>query len=77
MTYDPQTTRIEITPGKDGSLSFVLERAGAYAYIDCGPGDALHVFSILPGQSKFEFVGLMTSPELLNQLELIEGALNQ
>jgi hypothetical protein len=66
---------IEISPGPDGSVSFVFRKGEAYAYVDCGPRDTLHVYHDLPGRQKFKAVGLFTTQALLDELAVIEDAL--
>ena len=60
---------VEVTPGRDGSLSFVWEDArGSYIYLDVGPNDTLHLYHDVPGQPKWEAVSSADDPRILEQL---------
>jgi hypothetical protein len=67
QTYGGSEHIVEVTPGRDGSLSFVWDEGGNYIYIDVGPGDTVHLFYDLNGM-KWE--GVSTSRDLRLKTQL-------
>src|SRR5580704_11634792 len=48
----------DVSPGCDGSISFVWERDGNYVYLDVGPGKTVHLYYDIAG-AKWEGVSLV------------------
>jgi hypothetical protein len=60
---------IEVTPGKDGSLSFVWDDdQGNYIYLDVGPGDTVHLYHDLVRGPKWEGVSVASDRRILDKL---------
>jgi hypothetical protein len=60
---------VEVTPGRDGSLSFVWEDdRGNYIYLDVGPNDTVHLYSDVIGRPKWEGVSVADDRRILEQL---------
>lgn len=60
---------VEVTPGRDGSLSFLWEdERGSYIYLDVGPSDTVHLYSDVIGRSKWEGVSVADDKRILAQL---------
>jgi hypothetical protein len=60
---------VEVTPGRDGSLSFIWEdRRGSYVYLDVGPNDTVHLYTDVIGQPKWEGVSVADDKRILEQL---------
>jgi hypothetical protein len=60
---------VEVTPGRDGSLSFVWEDdRGSYIYLDVGPNDTVHLYSDVIGRPKWEGVSVADDRHILAQL---------
>lgn len=60
---------VEVTPGRDGSLSFVWEDdRGSYIYLDVGPNDTVHLYSDVIGRPKWEGVSVADDRRILVQL---------
>lgn len=60
---------VEVTPGRDGSLSFVWDDdCGSYIYLDVGPNDTVHLYSDVMGQPKWEGVSVADDQRILVRL---------
>jgi len=60
----------EITPGRDGSISFVWEdEDGKYIYLDVGPRDTIHLYYDLGPELKWEGVSVESDPRILARIE--------
>jgi hypothetical protein len=56
----------QVTPGIDGSLSFVWEdRRGNYVYLDVGPGDTVHLYHAIIGIPTWEAVSVASDPRIV------------
>jgi hypothetical protein len=59
----------EVTPGRDGSLSFVWDdEQGSYIYLDIGPNETVHLYHDVTGGTKWEGVSVARDPQILRQL---------
>ena len=59
----------QVTPGVDGSLSFVWEdRRGNYVYLDVGPGDTVHLYHEIAGNPAWEAVSVASDPRIIAEL---------
>src|ERR1019366_5773431 len=60
---------VEVTPGRDGSLSIVWDdNAGNYVYLDVGPKKTIHLFYDVIGHPKWEGVSIEGDPEINEHL---------
>jgi hypothetical protein len=60
---------VEVTPGRDGSLSFVWEdNDGRYIYLDVGPNDTIHLYHDVIGLPKWEGGSVASDSRILEQL---------
>jgi hypothetical protein len=67
--YGTTENLTQITPGVDGSLSFVWEdRRGNYVYLDVGPGDTVHLYHDIIGNPTWEAVSVASDPRIIAQL---------
>jgi hypothetical protein len=61
---------VEVTPGRDGSLSFVWDDDhGNYIYLDVGPNDTIHLYHDVIGKPKWEGVSVAGDRRILARLE--------
>jgi hypothetical protein len=61
---------IEVSPGRDGSLSFIWDdERGNYIYLDVGPGDTIHLYHDIIGKPKWEGVSVASDPRIMEELE--------
>jgi hypothetical protein len=67
--YATTTHLVEVSPGEDGSLSFVWnDEGGNYIYLDVGPGDTVHLYCDLANGSKWEGVSVASDARILDRL---------
>ena len=60
---------VEVSPGNDGSLSFVWnDEVGNYIYLDVGPGDTVHLYYDLANGSKWEGVSVAGDERILERI---------
>jgi hypothetical protein len=61
---------VEVSPGRDGSLSFVWDDdRGNYIYLDVGPNDTIHLYHDVIGKPKWEGVSVAGDRRILERLE--------
>jgi hypothetical protein len=61
---------LEVSPGRDGSLSFVWDDdRGNYIYLDVGPNDTIHLYHDVIGKPKWEGVSVAGDRRILARLE--------
>src|ERR1700693_5957039 len=66
---------VEVTPGRDGSLSFVWDdENGRYIYLDVGPNDTVHLYYDVIGEPKWEGVSIASDPQILGKLARAFGS---
>lgn len=63
--YAGQESLLGITPGKDGSLSFLWDdHSGNYVYLDIGPNQTIHLYFDVIDGSHWEGVSVADDPEI-------------
>lgn len=65
--YADECEPSEVTPGRDGSLSFVWDDANNYVYVDIGPNDTVHLYYDVMGEPKWEAVSTAADEEMLQR----------
>jgi hypothetical protein len=66
--FAADTDPSEVTPGRDGSLSFIWDDANNYVYFDIGPNSTIHLYYHIVGEPKWEAVSVVTDEEMLSRL---------
>ena len=67
--YASQEFLLGITPGKDGSLSFLWDdNSGNYVYLDIGPNQTIHLYYDVIDGGRWEGVSVADEPEIKKQL---------
>jgi hypothetical protein len=60
---------VEVSPGKDGSLSLVWDdNRGNYVYLDVGPNKTVHLFYEVVGLAKWEGVSVASDNNILKEI---------
>jgi hypothetical protein len=67
--YASTKNLVEVTPGRDGSISLVWEDdQDNYVYLDVGPNDTVHLFYNVIGEPKWEGVSIASDTRILSEM---------